>query len=99
MFTVNSHLENRLHRGHNSTSALHVQLVTELYLYRLQIYNKLEVSRLDSTLSVFIITSYSILYHDVRLVVKSKILRFYSDQTHTAFQEAFQEDLKYSDFF
>ena len=25
--------------------------------------------------------------------------RFYSDQTHTAFQEAFQEDLKYSDFF
>ena len=24
---------------------------------------------------------------------------FYSDQTHTAFQEAFQEDLKYSDFF
>ena len=26
-------------------------------------------------------------------------MRFYSDQTHTAFQEAFQEDLKYSDFF
>ena len=25
--------------------------------------------------------------------------RFYSDRTHTAFQEAFQEDLKYSDFF
>ena len=25
--------------------------------------------------------------------------RFYSDQTHTAFQEAFQEDFKYSDFF
>ena len=24
---------------------------------------------------------------------------FYNDQTHTAFQEAFQEDLKYSDFF
>ena len=23
----------------------------------------------------------------------------YSDRTHTAFQEAFQEDLKYSDFF
>ena len=33
MFTVISHLENRLHTGHNSTrsnTALHVQLVTEI---------------------------------------------------------------------
>ena len=37
------------------TTALHVQLVTELYLYRLHIFNKIEISRLDSTLSVFII--------------------------------------------
>ena len=35
--------------------AQHVQLVTELYLYRLHIFNKIEVSRLDSTLSVFVI--------------------------------------------
>ena len=35
--------------------AQHVQLVTELYLYRLRIFNKIEVSRLDSTLSVFVI--------------------------------------------
>ena len=64
MFTVISHLENRLHRGHNTTTALHVQLVTELYLYRLQIFNKLEVSRLDSTLSVFVIirTTYFITF-------------------------------------
>ena len=41
------HLYNTLHRGHNSTTstARHVQLVTE------QIFNKLEVSRLDSRLS------------------------------------------------
>ena len=37
------------------TTALHVQLVTELYLYRLHIFNKIEISRLDSTLSVFVI--------------------------------------------
>ena len=30
MFTVISHLENTHHRGHNSTEALHVQLVTEI---------------------------------------------------------------------
>ena len=33
MFTVISHLENTLYRGHNSTrrtTALHVQLVTEI---------------------------------------------------------------------
>ena len=34
------------------TTALHVQLVTELYLYRLHIFDKIEVSRLDSTLSI-----------------------------------------------
>ena len=47
MFSVPDHLENTLHRGHNSTrstTALHVQLVTELYLYIYQVtYNKLEV--------------------------------------------------------
>ena len=37
------------------TTALHLQLVTELYLDRLHIFNKIEVSRLDSTLSLFII--------------------------------------------
>ena len=41
---------NTLHRGQNST-VRNVQLVTELYL----IFNKLEVSRLDSRLSVFVI--------------------------------------------
>ena len=58
MSSVPDHWENTLHRGHNSTrttTALHVQLVTELYLYRLHLFNKIEVSRLDSTLSVFII--------------------------------------------
>ena len=44
MFSVHDHLENTLHRGQNSTSAQHVQLVTELYLYIYQVtYNKLEV--------------------------------------------------------
>ena len=46
MFSVPDHLENTLHRGHNSartTTALHVQLVTELYLYRLCIFNKIEL--------------------------------------------------------
>ena len=43
MFSVPDHLDNTLHRGHNSTSAQHVQLVTELYLYRLRIFNKIEV--------------------------------------------------------
>ena len=46
MFSVPDHLENTLHRGHNSTrttTALHVQFVTELYLYRLCIFNKIEV--------------------------------------------------------
>ena len=36
------YLDNTHHRGQNST-ALHVQLVTELYLYRLRIFNKIEV--------------------------------------------------------
>ena len=46
MFTVPDHFYKILHRGHNSTrstTALHVQLVTELYLYRLHIFNKIEV--------------------------------------------------------
>ena len=46
MFTVPDHLYKIHHRGHNSTrttTALHVQLVTELYLYRLRIFNKIEV--------------------------------------------------------
>ena len=30
MFSVPDHLENTLHRGQNSTSAQHVQLVTEI---------------------------------------------------------------------
>ena len=30
MFSVPDHLENTHHRGHNSTSAQHVQLVTEI---------------------------------------------------------------------
>ena len=49
--------QHTLHRCNNSTrsTARHVQLVTELYLYRLCIFNKIEVSRLDSTLSVFVI--------------------------------------------
>ena len=58
--------------GHNSTSAAqHVQLVTELYLYRLRIFNKIEISRLDSTLSVFVIirTTYFIMGKDTFLKV------------------------------
>ena len=43
MFSVPDHLDNTQYRGHNSTTALHVQLVTELYLYRLRIFNKIEV--------------------------------------------------------
>ena len=39
----------------STSTARHVQLVTELYLYRLRIFNKIEVSRLDSTLSVLVI--------------------------------------------
>ena len=66
MFSMPDHLDNTHHRGHNSTSAQHVQLVTELYLYRLRIFNKIEVSRLDSTLSLFVIihTSYFIMVSD-----------------------------------
>ena len=30
MFSVPDHLENTLHRGQNSTSAQHVQIVTEI---------------------------------------------------------------------
>ena len=46
------------------TTAQHVQLVTELYLYNSTDFNKLEVSRLDSTLSVFVfIFVQHILYH------------------------------------
>ena len=37
------------------SAARHVQLVTELCLYRLRIFNKIEIGRLDSTLSVFVI--------------------------------------------
>ena len=60
------HLDNTLHRGKNSIStARHVQLVPE------QIFNKLEVGRLDSRLSVFIIIFVQyMLYHGVRLVVR-----------------------------
>ena len=44
MFPTLDYLDNTHHRGHNSTSAaLHVQIVTELYLYRLRIFNKIEV--------------------------------------------------------
>ena len=49
MFTTPDQFYNTLHRGQNSTSAQHVQLVTEFYLYRLRIFNKIEVGRLDST--------------------------------------------------
>ena len=54
------------------STAQHVQLVTELYLYRLHIFNKIEASRLDSTLSLFVIifVQHTILYHGVRLVVR-----------------------------
>ena len=52
------------------STARHVQLVTELYLYRLHIFNQIEVSRLDSTLSLFVIIHTYILYHGVRLVVR-----------------------------
>ena len=47
-----------------------MQLVTELYLYNSTYFNRIEVSRLDSTLSVFIIIFIHILYHGVRLVIR-----------------------------
>ena len=65
MFTVNAHLENRLHRGHNSTSALHVQHVTEIVHKPSYVFLINRSYRLDSTLPVFIIirTTYK-LYHN-----------------------------------
>ena len=78
-------------------------IVTEFYLYSI-VYIYLINSRLDVTFSVrhhF----HMKLYHGVRLVVRFSLkigfLReFYSDpNSHIAFQEAYQEDFKYSDFF
>ena len=57
MFSVPDHLENTLLGGHSSTrtTAL-VQLVTEIVQITNYVYLiKIEVSRLDSTLSVFIV--------------------------------------------
>ena len=44
MFPTLDYLDNTHHREHNSTyAAQHVQIVTELYLYSLHIFNKIEV--------------------------------------------------------
>ena len=58
-------------------------------------YNKLEDCRIDSTLLCSSSFVQYILYHGVRLVVRFKV-NFIVIQTHIL---AFQEDLKYSDFF
>ena len=89
-------------------SSADVQLVTNLsctdYVYLIN-----RISRLDSTLqclSSFVLHTLSW----CQIVVRIKLLprpyeqdfavNFYSDpNSHTVFQEAFQEDLKYSDFF
>ena len=68
MFSVLDQLDST-HREYNSArSALHVQIVTELYLYIFQVtYNKLEDSRLDSTLSIVrhhFLTTYFIMVSD-----------------------------------
>ena len=71
-------------------------IVTEFYLYSI-VYIYLIKSRLDVTFSVrhhFRIK----LYHGVRLVVRFS-LRILQRSELTAFQEAYQEDFKYSDFF
>ena len=78
MFSVLDQLDSTHHRGHNSArSALHVQIVTELYLYIFQVmYNKLEDSRVDSTLSIVrhhFRTTYFINYLTRLLPVRSLI--------------------------
>ena len=52
MLGVPDHLDSTHHRGHNSTRSS-----TCATCNRLQIFNKLEVGRLDSTLSLFVIIS------------------------------------------
>ena len=67
MFSVPDHLENTLHRGHNSTRRTRLQLCRCATCNRNCTYTKLciinRISRLDSTLLVFIIihTTYFIM--------------------------------------
>ena len=73
MFTVLDHFYRRLHRGHNSTrstTALHVQLVTEIVHITNYVYLINRSCRIDSTLSIIRHHLYYILYHGVRLVVR-----------------------------
>ena len=85
MLSVPDHLYSTHHRGHNSTKSS-----TCATRNRLQIFNKLEVSRLDSTLSLFIIiSSYIQTLSWCQIVVRIKLLprpyeqdfavNFYSD--------------------
>ena len=55
-------------------SSADVQLVTEFYLYRLRIFNKIEVSRLDSTLSVFVIIRTTYFINDIMHKLKKIIV-------------------------
>ena len=89
------------------TTALHVQLVTELYLYRLRIFNKIEVSRLDSTLSLFVIIF--VLHTLSWCQISGKNSDCLQDHTNRDFecredltvikQHSISRGLKYSDFF
>ena len=84
MFTVISHLENRLHRAHNSTRRKHysssdvqlVQLVTEIVHIPSYIFLINKSYRLDSTLPVFvIIRATNFIKYDFRKVLSyTKIL-------------------------
>ena len=71
-------------------------IVREFYLYSI-VYIYLINSRLDVTFSVHHHFRMK-LYHGVRLVVRFS-LRILQRSELTAFQEAYQEDFKYSDFF
>ena len=109
MFSVPDHFYKILHRGHNSTRRTR-QLCRCATFNRNCTYTKLRIinriSRLDSTLSVFVIIRTIHTLSWCQIVVRIKLLprpyeqdfavNFYSDlNSYTAFQE----DLKYSDFF
>ena len=111
MFSVPDHLDSTHHRAHNSTrsTASHVQLITELYLYKLRIFNKIEVSRLDSTFFIIIFILHTLSWCQIsgknsdclqdHMNRTLNAERFFYRDLNSLLNTAFQEDLKYSDFF
>ena len=73
--------------------AQHMQFVTLQNLYRLRIFNKLEVSRLDSRLSLFIIISSYNTLSWCQMVVRNQIA-FKTIRTPTATKEFEQGKLE-----